>query len=309
MYLSSNRVYFRSRQSHGNKDVMLQSPAIRHCASSRLPLAPRLRVTWHGLRLLPLNRSALKLQVVKTLACTQSTHTRPRDAYTYPENLNIYDSGILPAISIGFMRIVTMVFAAYGVLWAAPSVIFSGAAPWYTAPIYAILPAIPMVVTGVFFGGFVSHINVWLPRNARRSKADLIRFAGHPPPNTLIQIKSMWFRPWPHTREVQFQDLKRLPRTWSRLTNLEHQPLWDEKTTAQAKQYLRYDWLARTWMGRYAVRTRQLRDRSRVSGVWEKMWEQIPMAGEASAESKAPDRPRALSSARRNQPPTAKARR
>lgn len=175
------------------------------------------------------------------------------------------------------MRVVTNVFFGYGVLWAAPSMFFDPEAPWYMVPTVAAGSAIPLLAAGLAFGGYVNHINILLPQHARKSKDDLTRFAAAMPPTTIVQLKSMWFRPWPVTKEIYFEDLRRLPRRWYRLANLEHVP---HSNRELVKSNPMWNWIVGSVMGRYSVSAAQVKDRSRAPGVWERVWEQIPMAGE-----------------------------
>lgn len=138
---------------------------------------------------------------------------------------------------------------------------------------------IPLLVTGLAFGGYVHHVNVILPSFARRSKDSLVHFASDVPSGTIVEIKSMWFRPWPVTKKIYFEDLRRLPRSWTRLSNLENAPPSNMK---KAEKNPMWNWLALTLMGRYFVSRNGVKDRSRAPGVWDKMWEQIPLRGQES---------------------------
>ena len=227
------------------------------------------------------------------------------EAYVYPENLNVFNSGTPPTLVLGFTRIVTIVFFGYGFLWAAPSIVFNPEAPTFWAPVVALGSAIPLLATGLLFSNYVHHINLLLPPAARRSKDALLRFVSDVPPSTTIQIKSMMFRPWPHTKEVPFGNLRRLPSSWARLSNLEYVPY---ATQHLADEHKVWHSLTRNFMGRYFVSRSQITDRSRAPGAWNRMWEQIPMLGEAPvlrprAERKPvvmANRPRATSRAERS---------
>ena len=197
--------------------------------------------------------------------------------YRYPENLNIFNSGSPPTVTAGFIRIATTVVLGYGVLWLAPSFVIDPSLPSYLAPAIAVGATVPLLLTGLAFGGYEHHVNVILPTFARRSKESLIHFAGNIPPGTVVEIKSMWFRPWPVTKKIYFEDLRRLPRSWTRLSNLENFP---RSNRMKADKNPVWNWLALTLMGRYFVSRAQLKDRSRAPGVWDKMWEQIPMTGQ-----------------------------
>ena len=180
-------------------------------------------------------------------------------------------------------------------LWVAPSIFLDPNAPSLWVPVVAIGSVVPLLVVGLAFGGYTQHINILLPTTARRSKEDLMRFASVIPPTTIVQIKSMWFRPWPVTKEIFFEDLRRLPRRWTRLANLEHVPLG---TKEQAQKNPRWDWVAKSLMGRYFVDMTKDRDRSRAPGVWKRVWEQIPMSGEEPIKAKDMDRKPAVAANR-----------
>lgn len=106
-----------------------------------------------------------------------------------------------------------------------------------------------------------------------------------------VQIKAFWFRPWAHTRNVNLNDLRRLRSSRLRITNLEQQPAnYSPRTAALAREHPKWYWLAQTWMGRMYVARDQMRDRSRAPGVWNGLWEQIPMLGEEHVDSKREER-------------------
>ena len=136
---------------------------------------------------------------------------------------------------------------------------------------------VPLLLSGFAFGGYVHQINLILPPAARRSKQDLLRYARRIPHNSVLEIKCFWFRPWPVTKQVWFEDLRRLPFSQVRLSNLEHVPLGTRKAHDNAGWL---GWLVRSFMGRYWVSRSALRDRSRVPGVWDIIWEQIPLVGQ-----------------------------
>jgi hypothetical protein len=185
------------------------------------------------------------------------------------------------------MRVFAWIALAYGIRVFSTN-IFNPEASWIMPVVVLPLAVIPLLATGLAFGGYVHHINVILPTSARRSKEALSRFAGSVPRDTIVEIKCMWLRPWPTAKRVYFSDLRRLPYSTVRLTNLEHIPL------ATRKEHERrpiYAWIIRVVMGRYWVSRQQIKDRSRAPGVWDTMWRQIPMVGEEkSAEVRAAEK-------------------
>ena len=124
-------------------------------------------------------------------------------------------------------------------------------------------------------------VNVHLPPLARRSHDSLMAFASKVPKGTLVDIRNMRFRPWPHNKQVYFEDLRRLPRHWARVSNLEYYPI--DNRISEAKQPSRWEWPIRVVLGRYFINREQAKDRSLVPGVWDKIWAQIPVAGEENA--------------------------
>jgi hypothetical protein len=185
------------------------------------------------------------------------------------------------------MRVFAWIALAYG-LRVFSTNIFNPEASWTMPVVVLPLAVVPLLATGLAFGGYVHHINVILPPSARRSKDALTRFAGKVPRDTVVEIKCMWLRPWPVTKSVYFGDLRRLPYNTIRLTNLEHIPL---ATRKEQEQRPIYSWMVRLVMGRYWVSRQQIKDRSRAPGVWDTMWRQIPMVGEEkSAEVKAAEK-------------------
>lgn len=144
----------------------------------------------------------------------------------------------------------------------------------------------PLIATGIAFGGYVHHINLLLPRTARKSHHDLKRFIANMPPNSIVQVKSMWFWPWPKTRQIYFEDFRRLPVSKWRLSNLESVPKRNfEEAEKNSMGYWMATkiWIAKKVMGTYCVNNNLSRDLSRVPGLWKKIWPQIPMSGARTA--------------------------
>ena len=180
----------------------------------------------------------------------------------------------------GTVRVVLWVVLGVGTFYLGPLLVLDDAAPWYIAPVVAVGAAIPLILTGIAWGGYVHHINILLPATARKTKEDLMRFAGNVPPSAVVQIKSMWFKPWPVTKEIYFEDFRRLPKSNTRISNLEHSPPKNRDLGAKNPML---NWLVKRSMATYFVNNNQPKDRSRAPGIWKKMWEQIPMAGDQVA--------------------------
>lgn len=196
----------------------------------------------------------------------------PRGAsntFTYPPTLNVFNSGTPPTLAIGFTRLASWFALSYGVY-------ISFHVPWLYIPGIIPLALAPLLLSGLAFGGYVNHINVHLPNSARATKQTLQSFAKRVPRDTRFEIKCMWFMPWPKTKVVYFDDLRRLPFSNVRLANLEHIPLAQRRAHEESGWK---GWLARVFLGRYWVSRQQVKDRSRAPGVWNTMWEQIPVEG------------------------------
>lgn len=259
---------------------MLYSCAIKHGALESLTRTSFARSQWLKI---PLLRNTYVLDRHRSTYARTFATDRPakrRDGYTYPEKLNIFDSGFVPMMVNNVTRILGTVLFGVGTLWAG-SIPFDPATSNYWIPAYLISGAIPLIAHGLMIGGFVHHINILLPSSARRSKDALINFTHKLPGNTRLQMKIFWFRPWAHVKELELRDLRRLPasRLRLRLTNMEQQPI-NEEMAIRAKQYPFRHWLVMSFMGRFWVARDQMKDRSRVPGVWNTIWEQIPMVGE-----------------------------
>lgn len=181
----------------------------------------------------------------------------------------------MPTVAIGLTRLLSILTPFYGIVFVLPSALRDASAAWWMPPAIFAVSFIPLLGT-LAFSGYVNAINVNLPQLARRSKDHLMGFASRVPPETRVEIKCMWFLPWPKTTVVYFGDLKRLPHSSIRLSNLEHIPYHSEE--AHRKQPV-VSWAARVLYGRYWVSRSYIKDRSRAPGAWDRMWEQIPLVG------------------------------
>lgn len=129
----------------------------------------------------------------------------------------------------------------------------------------------------------VSNIVVVLPPSARKSKDALLRFANDVPPNTLLQLRFIRFAPWFSRRSVFYRDLRRLPLSKNRLSNLEHISWRNERMVQEAigsgeeRALKRSERLVRMFMGRFWVGQGTIAGHNTlVPGVWERMWVRIP---------------------------------
>jgi hypothetical protein len=79
------------------------------------------------------------------------------------------------------------------------------------------------------------------------------------------------------------------------MSNLEYTP---RRSLELAEKDPMWNWIATKVMGTYFVNVSQFKDRSRAPGVWSKIWQQIPMTGEAHAVRKEVERRAVLASNR-----------
>lgn len=173
-------------------------------------------------------------------------------------------------------RILTIVVAGLGVFTVAPRMFFNPDVSNWWVPGVIVGSTVPFVALALLSAPYVSTIRVLLPRSARKNHDSLMRFAENVPGDTKIMMQSMRWLPWPVHREMFFADLRRLPgRKLS--VNLEHVPLGHEQKAREAGSILGGR-LAIRMYGRYWVDMTSS-NKSQAPGVWEKMWDQIPIKG------------------------------
>lgn len=190
--------------------------------------------------------------------------------------LNVYQGSVIRTVSVGMMRIVTIVVFGLGVTMVAPRMFFDPDQSTWWVPVVLVGSTVPFVLTALLSAPYVSTIRVLVPPSAKKSTEALRRFAEHVPPDTKVSLQSMRWLPWPTHKEIFFSDLRRLPgRQLS--ANLEHIPLGHEAAENASKIF--GGRLAMRMYGRYWVDMNS-RNKSQAPGVWEKMWEQIPIKGQ-----------------------------
>lgn len=173
-------------------------------------------------------------------------------------------------------RVLTMVFIVVGCGQAAPSLYLSPDHSMWWVPGVVVASAVPFVAMAMLSAPYVCAIRVLLPPSAKKSTAALMRFAENVPGETRISLQTMRWLPWPTHKEMFFCDLRRLSgRKLS--VNLEHVPLGHEK--AREANNIVGGRLAMRMYGRYWV-DMTARNKSQAPGVWEKMWDQIPIKGQ-----------------------------
>ena len=190
--------------------------------------------------------------------------------------LNVYQGSVIRTVTVGMMRMVTIVVFGLGVTMIAPSIFFDPDQSKWWVPVVLVGSAVPLVLTALLSAPYVSTIRVLVPPSAKKNTEALFRFAERVPEDTKIALQSMRWLPWPTHKEVFFSDLRRLPgRKLS--VNLEHIPLGNKAAENASK--IVGGRLAMRMYGRYWVDMTS-RNKSQAPGVWEKMWEQIPIKGQ-----------------------------
>lgn len=193
------------------------------------------------------------------------------------------------------MRLTTLIVMGLGTLFFFPTFTYGYFYPvevssdrerpvkWYHPPLFLIGSWIPALLTLFVFAPQVHQIHVKIPPIARKSRDELMRWASNVPRNTEVYISVIRLKPWPTARRVFFEDLQRLPFSFKRLTNLEWKPAYHEKRIAEDSSPGRARFVEgalRRAISRYYVSRTRGKDKSAVPGVWDRMWEQIPMEGE-----------------------------
>ncbi|KAK3073754.1 hypothetical protein LTR53_004390 [Teratosphaeriaceae sp. CCFEE 6253] len=210
---------------------------------------------------------------------TPSTNLAP--AFKYPEQVNIYLAPFAQTALLGAFRLGALLVLLAGNLVFAPIYFSDADTPKWTVPALALGSAAPFIITAMF-GPTVANITVHLPLQARRSREALVAFSNNVPPSTRIRLQFIRFLPVFVKRTVYFEDLHRLPPSWTRLSNLEHVP-WSNAGEAQAAKRKGVGaWALKLYLGRYWVNMAvgTVKKRGREEGVWERMWAQIPWMGE-----------------------------
>lgn len=223
------------------------------------------------------------------------SHLTTPPVYRYPPEINIYRRGSFSTAFVAVIRLATLMILAVGTFGMAPVYTYLYFFPdeiqderekpvkWYLPPLILLGSWVPAVAAFFALAPWVHHIHVHLPMVARKSEQDLMRWASNVPRNTIINISIMRLSPRPMVQYAAWEDLSRLPRGRMQLSNLEHKPVDHHKYLADNKGSLRarlFEWMTRRVLGRYYVDRVQTKDKSGVPGVWDKMWEQIPMKGQ-----------------------------
>lgn len=198
--------------------------------------------------------------------------------------VNVYLAPSTVTAFAGVIRVVAICIALGGTLWVAPPYLWDVDKPTWVAPagkqrcstcqyhptngccqVAFGATTCFVVMTGISHGT-VCSIRAHLPRYARGSKEDLVRFANNMPPNTRLKVQFFRGVPWLVTREMYFSDLRRVPPKW-RLANLEYVAADEVERMSKLSGWTRA--LVKAYFCSYWVNIRA-RDRSAVRGAWEK---------------------------------------
>lgn len=214
-------------------------------------------------------------------------------AYRYPEVLNIYRQRMLATSLIGIFRLGTVIVAFMGTLFYFPAYLYSflypteiedkreEAVPWWLPPAILFGSWMPALMTFFAWAPCVHQIHVRIPTLARKSREELMRWASNVPRNTTLSVSVIRLKPWPVVQYVTLEDFTRLRQSWKRLTNLEKSSAVSEKYLADNNSSLLarvVESVPRGIYGRFYVSS-QIVDNSAAPGVWDKIWQQIPMEG------------------------------
>lgn len=141
-----------------------------------------------------------------------------------------------------------------------------------------------MVVVALSTAPFVAQIVVQVPGWARRSTEALHTFARNMPSDTRVELTAMRFMPYPKTQGMRFGEMRTLPKSRLRWTNIEYVPS-ASATVQKAGQSagaeagsgtgtVEKSKRRSTWQ--FFVRPgKRFTEGTRGPGVWEKMLEQI----------------------------------
>jgi hypothetical protein len=209
-----------------------------------------------------------------TIASNPPPSTKPQ---IYRERINVYRAGTSATLVVGLGRLSAIAVFMMGVGIVAPRFYFSPDHTNWWIPAVLVGALIPALTIHLATGPMVHAIQVILPETARKSKEDLKKFSQNSPRDTTLELQFMRWAPWPTTRRVRFDRLRRLQPSFSGgIANLEHLP--GDTGNKQGKQSFLGD-IVKSWANRFFVNKGQNQDRSAVPGVWDGMWCQIPFKG------------------------------
>ncbi|KAH7058842.1 hypothetical protein B0J12DRAFT_651717 [Macrophomina phaseolina] len=157
-------------------------------------------------------------------AAPKSFVQKPGKKPAFPERLLIYNAGTGKTTWIAFTKLSTVVFFAFGCLVIAPRLHAHPESPWWAAPAAILLTPLPLLLTTTLTAPFVNSIYLHLPAYARSSRALLARFAANPPPDTLLDIRTIRLNGFWKTTGTTVSELRILPKRRLGLANVERVP-------------------------------------------------------------------------------------
>lgn len=170
-------------------------------------------------------------------AAPKSFVQKPDKKPAFPERLLIYNAGTGKTTWIAFSKLSTVVFFAFGCLVIAPRLHAHPEAPWWAAPATILLTPLPLLLTATLTSPFVNSIYLHLPAYARSSRSLLVRFAANPPPDTLLDIRTVRLNGLWKTTGTAVSELRAVPRRGLLgLANVERVPRAARKGGAEAKK-------------------------------------------------------------------------
>ncbi|KAK6437643.1 hypothetical protein LTR95_006157 [Oleoguttula sp. CCFEE 5521] len=139
----------------------------------------------------------------------------------------------------------------------------------------------PMTIAAFASAPYVANIHLVLPPSLAKASPDAIRrWAARAPSDTRLLFQTYRWVPWPHHQGVWLSDLRRLPASISTLANLEYVPMQNKDAIEKART-IRGGSLAMRMYGQLQVNRNMKVDKSQMPGVWDALWERIPLKGEA----------------------------
>ncbi|KAK6440528.1 hypothetical protein LTR95_003241 [Oleoguttula sp. CCFEE 5521] len=138
-----------------------------------------------------------------------------------------------------------------------------------------------MTIAAFASAPYVANIRLVLPPSLLKASPDAIRrWAARAPSDTRLLFQTYRWVPWPHHQGVWLSDLRRLPASKSSLANLEYVPMGTKNALEKARA-ARGGALAMRMYGQLQVNRNVSVDKSQLPGVWDALWERIPIKGEA----------------------------
>nr|OQO28995.1 hypothetical protein B0A51_03577 [Rachicladosporium sp. CCFEE 5018] len=211
-------------------------------------------------------------------------------------NPTIYHGGRWRTVFVGTGRVATIVFFVFSCIML-PSYYYSPDISNWWIPARLLGAAAPMTIAAFASAPYVANIRLVLPPSLLKASPDAIRrWAARAPSDTRLLVQTYRWVPWPHHQGVWLSDLRRLPASKSTLANLEYVPMGTKDAIEKARA-ARGGALAMRMYGQLQVNRNVKVDKSQMPGVWDALWERIPMKAEIRtdmASSPAVEKPRII---------------